>query len=397
MTDNTAIIYLDHNATTPVDPSVRDAMIPFLNSRYGNPSSQHTLGQDAAEVVAQAREQLSQFFDCRSSEIIYTSGGTESSNLAIFGTIMKEASPSSAHVITSVIEHPATLEPLRFLKRMGCGITIVGCDANGIINLSEITAAIQSNTKLISVMHANNEIGTIQPIRAISNLCRKSDIVFHVDAAQSVGKLPVSFQKLQADLMTVAGHKFYGPKGIGCLIVREGISLSPLIYGGGQERGLSPGTENVAAIVALSAAAQIAAKCGKQDVVRIEGLRNQLENLLQEETHGEALIHAKSAERLINTTSVAFPGVQAVDLLSRIPFLCASTGAACHSHSGAISATLQAIGVTESIARGTIRISLGRHTTADEIQQAGLALTNVWKQLRTKSPATRPITNSGKP
>ena len=374
MLANPMLIYLDHNATTPVDPGVRDAMIPFLTERYGNPSSHHALGREAAEAVTLARRQLSQLLDCTSNELIFTSGGTESSNLAIGGAILATESPFSSHIVTSAIEHPATLEPLRALERQGCKLTVLGCDSDGTINPKEVAAAIRPNTKLVSVMHANNEIGTIQPIEAISEICKSSGILLHVDAAQSVGKLPVSCQKLGIDLMTVAGHKFYAPKGIGCLVARKGITLSPLVHGGGQESGLSPGTENVAQIIALGAAAEIAAEKGESDAMRICGLRDQFENLVEQETHGAIFIHAKSAERLMNTTSASFPDVEAVDLLTRIPHLCASTGAACHSHLTTISATLQSMGVTEPVARGTGRISLGRFTTANEIQQAGFLI-----------------------
>jgi cysteine desulfurase len=382
MLANPMLIYLDHNATTPVDPGVRDAMTPFLTERYGNPSSDHALGREAAEAVTLARRQLSQLLDCTSNELIFTSGGTESSNLAIGGAILATESPFSSHIVTSAIEHPATLEPLRALERQGCKLTVLGCDSDGTINPKDVAAAIRPNTKLVSVMHANNEIGTIQPIDAISEICKSSGILLHVDAAQSVGKLPVSCQKLGVDLLTVAGHKFYAPKGIGGLYVKEGVALCPLVYGGGQEGGLSPGTENVAQIVALGAAAQIAKERVDQDSSRIRGLRDQLENLLERETHGHIIIHAKSADRLINTTSASFPDVEAVDLLTRTPHLCASTGAACHSHSTTISATLQSMGVTGPVARGTVRISLGRFTTADEIQQAGFALVTAWEEIR---------------
>ncbi|OUT70057.1 MAG: hypothetical protein CBB70_02970 [Planctomycetaceae bacterium TMED10] len=397
MLANPALIYLDHNATTPIDPGVRDAMMPFLSDRYGNPSSQHALGRQAAKAVEQARQQLSQFLDCSSDELFFTSGGTESSNLAISGTIMATDSPASAHIITSAIEHPATLEPCRALRQMGCEITVIGCDSNGVMQPHEVASAIQPNTKLVSVMHANNETGSIQPINAISHICKQSGILLHVDAAQSVGKLPVSCQKIGIDLMTVAGHKFYAPKGIGCLVARKGITLSPLVHGGGQESGLSPGTENVAQIVALGAAAEIAAEKSGSDAMRICGLRDQFENLVEQETHGDIFIHAKSAERLMNTTSVSFPDVEAVELLNRIPFLCASTGAACHSHSTVISATLQAMGVTEPIARGTVRISMGRHTTEDEIQQAAYALAKTWKKIRTTRPAAYEAGDTTKP
>ena len=383
-------IYLDHNATTPIDPGVREAMMPFLVDQFGNPSSLHSFGMKAAQAVEHARQQVAELLECRSDELIFTSGGTESSNLAILGTLLTSESAASSHVISSAIEHPATHAPLQAAKKLGCAVSIVGCDATGIISPEAIEAAIQPHTKLVSIMHANNEIGTIQPIHEIAHICRASGILFHVDAAQTVGKLPVSCRKLGVDLLTVAGHKFYAPKGIGCLFIRHGVELNGLLHGGGQEGGLSPGTENVPHIVALGQAAKIARQRCAQDSMQMSGLRDQLEALLTEKTGGAILIHAQTAQRLSNTTSIAFPDVQANAILDQIPFLCASTGAACHSHATTISATLQAIGLTESVAQGTIRISLGRHTTEDEIDRAATALALAWEKSRKLGSALPP-------
>ncbi len=375
-------IYLDHNATTPIDPRVREAMLPFLGDQYGNPSSLHSLGMSAARAVEHARQQLAELLVCRTDELIFTSGGTESSNLAILGTLLTPDRSASAHVISSAIEHPATHEPLQAAKNLGCTVSIVGCDSTGIINPKTIEAAIRPQTKLVSIMHANNEIGTIQPIHDIAHICRKAGILFHVDAAQTVGKIPVSCRELGVDLLTVAGHKFYAPKGIGCLFIRHGVDLTRLLHGGGQEGGLSPGTENVPHIVALGQAAEIARqRCG-QDSTQMGALRDQLESLLKEKTDDTIVIHAHDAPRLSNTTSIAFPDIQATSILDQIPFLCASTGAACHSHATTISATLRAIGLTESVAQGTIRMSLGRHTTEDEIDRTATALALAWETTR---------------
>jgi len=382
MSPNSSLIYLDYNATTPIDPGVREAMAPFLNACYGNPSSLHSLGKQAAEAIAVSRNQLARLLDCRSNELTFTSGGTESSNLAICGSILALKSPFSSHMITSAIEHPATLESLRALERQGCGLTVIGCDKEGRVDPDSVAAAIRPNTALVSLMHANNEVGTIQPVSEVAKICKTAGILFHVDAAQSVGKLAVSVKKIGADLLTIAGHKFYAPKGIGGLYVREGIALSPLVYGGGQEGGLSPGTENVPHIMALGAAAQITEQRLKEDSQRIGTFRDQLECLLEQETSGQIIIHAKQVERLPNTTAAAFPDVNAKTLLEHLPHLCVSTGAACHSSSTKISATLQAMGMTESEARGTVRISLGRYTTADEVQQAGHALVAAWQEVR---------------
>ena len=378
-------LYLDYNATTPIDPAVREAMLPFLAEHYGNPSSLHMIGQKAAEAVSTARDQVAKLLGCRSREIIFTSGGTESSNLAITGSIQACEDPASAHIITSAIEHPATTEPIQSLRSGGCEVTVIGCNPQGQVDPQDIQAAIRPNTRLVSLMHANNEVGTIQPVQQVAQICRQAGVLFHVDAAQAVGKLPVSVDSIGADLITLAGHKFYAPKGIGVLFVREGVVLHPVLYGGGQELGLSPGTENVALTVALGKAAEIAEQAQMSECARLAELRDEFEGYLEEATGGEVVIHARGAERLPNTSSIAFPGVAGQRLLDHIPLLCASTGAACHSHSTTVSATLAAMRIPEQVARSTIRISLGRFTTAPEVHRAGAALTETWKQLVAES------------
>ena len=378
-------LYLDYNATTPIDPAVREAMLPFLAEHYGNPSSLHVIGQKAAEAVSTARDQVAKLLGCQSREIIFTSGGTESSNLAITGSIQACEDPASAHIITSAIEHPATTGPIQALQPGGCEVTVIGCNPQGQVDPQDIQAAIRPNTRLVSLMHANNEVGTIQPVQQVAQICRQAGVLFHVDAAQAVGKLPVSVDSIGADLITLAGHKFYAPKGIGVLFVREGVVLHPVLYGGGQERGLSPGTENVALTVALGKAAEIAEQAQMSECARLAKLRDEFEGHLEEATGGEVVIHARAAERLPNTSSIAFPGVEGQRLLDHIPLLCASTGAACHSHSTTVSATLAAMRISEQVARSTIRISLGRFTTAPEVHRAGTALTETWKQLAGES------------
>ncbi|MDG2208106.1 MAG: cysteine desulfurase family protein [Pirellulales bacterium] len=378
-------LYLDYNATTPIDPAVREAMLPFLAEHYGNPSSLHVIGQKAAEAVATARDQVAKLLGCQSREIIFTSGGTESSNLAITGSIQACEDPTSAHIITSAIEHPATTGPIYSLERGGCEVTVIGCNPQGEVDPQDIQAAIRPNTRLVSLMHANNEVGTIQPVQQVAQICRQAGVLFHVDAAQAVGKLPVSVDSIGADLITLAGHKFYAPKGIGVLFVREGVTLHPVLYGGGQELGLSPGTENVALTVALGKAAEIAEQAQMSECTRLAKLRDEFEGHLEDATRGEVVIHAQGAERLSNTSSIAFPGVEGQTLLDHIPFLCASTGAACHSHSTAVSATLAAMRISEQVARSTIRISLGRFTAAPEVHRAGATLIGTWKQLAGES------------
>jgi cysteine desulfurase len=372
-------IYLDYNATTPIDPAVREAMLPYFSAEYGNPSSTHVLGRSSQSAIAAAREQIASLLGCDSGEILFTSGGTESSNLAIQGALFHAAPERNGHLIISAIEHPATIEPARWLERQGFGVTVVGCDVNGTINPDEIAAAIRPTTALVSVMHANNEVGSIQPIREISEICRTANVKLHVDAAQSTGKINADVNELGVDLLTLAGHKVYAPKGIGALYVRDGVMLEPVVRGAGHERGLRPGTENTPYIVGLGVAADLAKHslpaiteqlAAKRD--RLEsGLRGRIPNLT---------VNAASTARLPNTASVNFPAVVGAELLDAVPEICASTGAACHSGTTKLSATLAAMGVAEEVARGTVRLSVGRSTTAEEIDTAIERLAAAWQQ-----------------
>jgi cysteine desulfurase len=381
MTEQVPIIYLDYNATTPVDPAVREAIQPFLADQFGNPSSNHILGRQAADAVSVARGQLARLLHCPQEELVFTSGGTQSSNLAILGIVSAVGRKDPVHLVISAIEHPATVESTRTLCQWGHSLTVVGCDQAGLIDPEHLAEAIQPNTALVSIMHANNEVGTIQPIRSIAEICSAAEIPLHVDAAQSVGKIPVDVTELGADLLTVAGHKFYAPKGIGALYIKKGLKLESPLRGAQQERGLSPGTENVSQIVAIGVAAELACSRLETDAKRIGSLRNLLEQLLKSGSEGQVTFNADRTDRLPNTSSVNFPHVAAKELLEILPHICASTGAACHSNSTLISATLAAMGISENIARGTVRLSLGRHTTQQEVEYASEQLLAAWRKL----------------
>jgi len=376
------MIYFDHNATTPVASEVNEAMLPFLTDRFGNPSSTHALGRDARSAIDEAREHVACLLGAQQQQIVFTSGGTESNNLAILGTLLSRViAGKPCHLIISAIEHPATVEPARFLERVGCRVTVVACKPTGVIDPQAVADALRPETALVSIMHANNEIGTIQPIREIADHCRRVGTLLHTDAAQSVGKISTQVDELGVDLLSMAGHKFYAPKGIGALYVRDGTEVRPLLHGGVQERGLRSGTENVAHIVALGAAAARAGRETAAAAVRMAALRDGLEQLLRTGVGAGLSVHGACSARLPNTLSVNFPQVQGAELLAHSPEICASTGAACHDGSGHVSATLAAVGLTDETARGTVRLSLGWATTQAEIEAAARVLIRSWREL----------------
>ncbi len=375
-------IYLDFNATTPIAPSVQEAMHPFLVDHFGNPSSEHSFGRAAKEAIADARVKIAGLLGCDQQEVVYTSGGTESNNLALKGVMMRNEKPNG-HLVISAIEHPAVFEPARFLERMGYEVTVVGCDENGFVRPSAVEAALQPNTRLVSVMHANNEIGTVQPIRQIAEICHGRNVLVHTDASQSVGKIPTYVDILDVDLLTIAGHKLYAPKGIGVLFVRDGISLEPLLHGGAHENGMRGGTENTPYIVGLGQAAQLAAKCLDESAIQMAMLRDRLADQLTESIPG-LIIHGAKTQRLPNTLSVAFPGVLAQNLLKRIPELCVSTGSACHSGDAATSVTLAAMGCSEERMLATVRISVGWYTSQEEIDLAASWLIDAWETAKAR-------------
>lgn len=372
-------IYLDYNATTPIAPMVLEAMTPFFTGHYGNPSSAHSLGRGAREAIEDARAKVANMLGCDADEIIFTSGGSEANNLAIKGTLFRHA-PADGHIIISTIEHPAVSEPAAFLGRLGYDVTVVGCDENGVVRTDEIEAAIRPTTRLVSVMHANNEIGTVQPIRSISEICHRHSVLMHTDASQSVGKLPTQVQEMSVDMLTVAGHKFYGPKGVGALYVRRGIDLESLIHGAGHENGYRAGTENTAYIVGLGQAAFMAAKGLDESSEGMTRLRERMIANLQESIPG-LVVNGEAVNRLPNTLSVSFPSVSGRDILARANEVCASTGSACHSTGRIESATLSAMGKDDHLIRGTVRLSLGWYTSQDEVDRASSLLIDAWEVL----------------
>jgi cysteine desulfurase len=372
------MIYLDYNATTPVAPEVLEAMLPFLRERYGNPSSSHIAGRHAREAVEGARAQVAELIGATAEEIVFTSGGTEASNMAIRGVVL--AQPVRRHVVTSTFEHPATAETCLLLERQGLRVSRVPVASDGRIRAEDLARALDEGPSLVTMMHANNEIGTIQPIAEISRLAKKKGAVVHTDAAQTLGKIPVDVDALGVDLLTIAGHKLYAPKGIGALYIRRGTPLQRLLAGAGHERGLRPGTENVAGIVALGKACEIAERDLVSEQMRLRGLRGHLLSKLRGGVDG-LVLHGHPTERLPNTLFVSFPGVNGALLLDAVPEIAASTGSACHAGSNAACASLLAIGVDPIQAVGPVRLSLGRSTTVDEVERAAEMLAVAWRRL----------------
>ena len=373
-------IYLDYNATTPHAPEVIEAIKPYLEEHFGNPSSSHVYGTKARAAVAQAREQVAALLGCHPDEVIFTSGGTESNNYAIRG-LASCRRESGNHLITSQVEHPAVIEVCRFLETQGFAVTYLPVDAAGMIDPADVEAAITGKTILITIMHANNEVGTIEPIEEIAAIAKRHGIALHTDAAQSAGKIPVEVDSLGVDLLSLAGHKLYAPKGIGALFVKKGLSIERMLFGAGQERGRRAGTENVIHIVGLGKACEIAKRDLADNALKMYESRQRLFSSLHERVPGIRL-NGHLEKRLPNTLSIGFPGVDADRLLDRIgTSVAASAGAACHSGSVSISAVLQAMHVPPEWARGTVRFSTGRYTTVSEITSAVRVLENAYKDL----------------
>jgi cysteine desulfurase len=373
-------IYLDYNGTTPIAPEVAEAMQPFWESAFGNPSSSHAYGRNPRDAVANARRQVADLLGCRPAQIIFTSGGTEANNHALKGIVM--AAHRGGHMITSTIEHPAVLEVCRFLERFGIETTYLPVDDLGQVDPDAVKTAIRTDTRLISIMHANNEVGTLEPIVAIASIARAHAIPFHTDAAQSVGKIPARVDDLGVDLLSVAGHKLYAPKGIGALYVRPGLTLENFCHGAGQEAGRRAGTENVALIVALGKACEIATRDLDQKLIQMRDMRDRLHQGLADGLTGVRL-NGHPEKRLPNTLSVSFQGVAADRLLAAIgDEIAASAGAACHAETVTISHVLQAMNVPEDWARGTVRFSLGKTTTQKDIDTAVPVIVAAAKRLR---------------
>ncbi len=359
-------IYLDYNASTPVDPAVAQAMRATLENHYGNPSSAHWAGESARTLLEQSRAQVAELIGSAPSDVIFTSGGSEANNLALKGIFFARRKPR-AHFVTSAIEHPSIVEPCRFIERSGARITRLPVDGTGRIDPDDLRRAITAETILISVMHANNEVGTIQPIEDLARIAREHGVPFHTDAAQSVGKIATRVVELGADLLTLAGHKFYGPKGVGALYVRSGLALESLIHGAGLERCRRAGTESVLLAAGLAAAATLARN--REWTGRVRELRDRLWTSLRERFGDRVTQNGHAEHRLPNTLNVSFVGRNGVEMLAALDGIAAATGSACHSSRVELSPVLRAMGVPERIGLGAIRFSLGRYTTGDEIDE----------------------------
>jgi cysteine desulfurase len=383
-------IYLDNNATTPLDPAVFEAMKPYLLEDFGNASSIHWYGQRAKEAVETAREQVARLINARPNDVVFTSGGTESDNTCLFGVVeaaRRQGSDGAKHIVISAIEHPAVLNSAQALEKRGAKVTYVRVGESGVVDPADVERAIRPETVLISIMHANNELGTVQPIEEIGRVARQHGIVFHTDAVQTVGKIPVDVEKLNVDLLSLSAHKFHGPKGAGALYVRKGTNLRPLLYGGHHERDRRPGTENVAGAVGAGKAAELARQKLETESPRIASLRDRLEETILARI---PLVtwNGDCNRRLPTTSNVRFDHIEGEGFVIAMDLkgVACSTGAACSSGSLEPSHVLSAIGLTKAQARSSIRFSLGRMTTADDIDGALEILPSVVEHLRSISP-----------
>ena len=374
-------IYLDYNGTTPHDPEVIAAMRPFLESEFGNPSSGHWYGIKPRQAVEAARRQVAGLLNCRPAEVFFTSGGTESNNHAIRGTVRRLREKGN-HIITSHVEHPAVLEVCRYLAADGIETTVLPVDADGLVDPGDAERAVRTTTILITVMHANNEVGTVQPIAEISGIAKKHGIAMHTDAAQSVGKIPTDVEALGVDMLSVAGHKVYAPKGIGALYVRPPLEPGKFCHGAGQEMGWRAGTENVLEIVGLGKACEIASRDLEKNMNHMEVLRDRLHEGLSNRI-SDIRLNGCILRRLPNTLSISFKGLEANRILEEIGLhVAASAGAACHADAVEISHVLSAMGIPLEWAKGTVRFCVGRMTTEAEIERAIDVLADAVTRLR---------------
>ncbi len=367
-------IYLDYNASTPIDPAVAAAMRPFLADDYGNPSSGHWAATTAKTALETARSQVAALLGCHNDEVVFTAGGSEANNLALKGAFFALRDKGD-HIVTTQVEHPAIIEPCRFLERLGARISYLPVDGMGRINPDDLRKAITPGTILISIMHANNEVGTIQPIEDCTHIARESGVLFHTDAAQSVGKIPTNVNKLSVDLLSIAGHKVYAPKGVGALFVRRGISLEPLIHGAGHEGGRRAGTESALLAVGLGKACELA-----RDLTAMDGLctlRDRFWQELRQRFDNRVVLNGHPIHRLPNTLNVSFVGQIGAEILGQLDGVAASTGSACHSGRIELSAVLEAMGVEPNVGMGAIRFSLGRATMPDDIDAVLERLTEI--------------------
>ena len=372
-------IYLDYNATTPVDPLAAQTLEPWLRERFGNPSSAHLYGKEAKAAVETARAEVAALIGGRPGDMIFCGSATEANNLAIFG-VARALRGERRHLVTSVVEHPSVMQPMRWLEAEGWQLTVLPVDGTGRVRMEAAAQAIRRDTALISVMLANNETGTMQPVSEIAALAHAYGAFMHVDAAQGAGKIPIDVHDLGADLLTLAGHKFYAPKGVATLYVREGTPILPIMAGADHERGLRPGTENVPHIVALGTAARLAQEGVAEEAARLRLLRDALQERLVIAIPG-LLLNGHPTERLPNTLNLSFPGVAGWQLLAAAPEIAASTGSACHAGGHTVSDVLAAMSMPREQALGALRLSLGRFTSEAEIDGAASVLIAAWRRL----------------
>lgn len=379
-------VYLDNNATTRMDSEVLEAMMPFLTEEYGNAFSLHLFGRETGKAVLDSRIKIAHLLGVKPEEIIFTGSGTESDNIAIRG-VAKAYRNRGNHIITSMIEHPAVKNTFKDLEQDGYEVSFIPVDKNGVVDLKELEKLIRPETILISVMHANNEVGTIQPIKEISEIAKSKKVLLHVDAVQSVGKIPVLPKELGADLLTFSAHKFYGPKGIGALYIRQGVRVAKVITGGGQERKLRPGTLNTPAVVGMAKALEIACKSCDEDIRREEELRDYFEKQILEKVP-EVVINAKETKRLPGTSSVTFKYIEGESMLLSLSYsgIAVSSGSACSSDELQPSHVLLAMGIPHELAHGTLRFSLGKYNTKEEIDYTIEQVTKIVEKLRALSP-----------
>ncbi len=368
-------IYLDYNGTTPIDPQVAEAMLPFVHGLFGNPSSGHSFGVAAREGVDTARAQVAGMLGCAVDDLIFTSGGTEANNHAIRGVVSAYRERGD-HIITTAVEHPAVTEVCRYLAKYGIRTTYLPVDASGMVDPQDVADAITPGTLLVTIMHANNEVGTIMPIAEIAEIAHRHGVPVHSDCAQSIGKIPVKVDDLGVDLLSVAGHKLYAPKGIGALYIRPGVELAKLMHGANHEQDRRAGTENVIEMAGLGKACELIEENLPAYADHMRAMRDRLEAGLLESGHG-ARINGHPEKRLPNTLSVAFRGVEADRVLASLPTVAASAGAACHSDQVEVSHVLQAMNVPTEYAMGTLRLTVGRFTTGDEVDRAVAEITEV--------------------
>lgn len=361
-------IYLDYNATTPIDPYVSQAMLPYVHGLFGNPSSGHSLGMEAREGVDTARRQVAGLLGCMVDEIIFTSGGTEANNHAIKGVALAHRHRGN-HIITSSIEHPAVTEVCRYLETLGFRISFLPVDEYGLVDVEQLKSSLTTETILVTIMHANNEVGTIEPIAEIAEAAHSVGALVHTDCAQSVGKIPVNVDDLGVDLLSIAGHKFYAPKGIGALYIRAGVRLEKFMHGAGHEKGRRAGTENVIEMVGLGAACQLIEQNLGEYAAHMREMRDRLESRLLN-SGKKVRVNGHPERRLPNTSSISFCGLEADRILANLPTVAASAGAACHSDQVELSHVLTAMAAPLEYAMGTVRFSVGRFTTAEEIDLA---------------------------